>query len=463
MALGPGKRGHFSGVDAGTRLEQRAFVKCLSLVGVLVLGAGLAACSAPVSHGDHAAGEAEVAEVGQPVSCGPGLARYPVKGPHNGGYDANALSYTCPPHPGGSPDNSDFIGGSHYGNDIFGAKGTPIVAPASGVIVKAGWDTTGGNRVTVQDGCGWHYYHAHLDSIAVSVGQSVNAGDLIGTLGNSGSAQGTSPHLHFSIYPEAYDAGIDPFPHLEAVDGTSCPPQCTAHCEGSKIVGSDCGVGDCGIYGANCVDDAKGVRCASVFCPALGQKKVCIDDAHIGDCNDGAIGVGDCSAYGAGCVDDAKGARCVVVFCLDQPATPHDVCLPNGQLGHCNEVGGLTAEDCPPTEPCVATSSGSSCGKAAAEAPGDGPSAGGASGSGGADDGWAGSADSLDPTAGGSAVESGGTEPVQGGCSCSTPARSEQGRPLPLALALGSIIAAGIRRSRRREPRSPLVRRRRAE
>ena len=289
---------------------------------------GLFGCGAGEPARDHAGADEDVGELGAPVSCNPGLARYPVAGPHNGGYDANALNYTCPVHPGGSPDNSDYIGGQHFGNDLFGAKGTPIVAPVKGTIAKAGWDTTGGNRVTVQDGCGWHYYHAHLDSIAVSVGQSVNPGDVLGTLGNSGSAQGTSPHLHFSIYPEAYDSGIDPFPYLQAVDGTSCG--CKPHCEGSKIHGSDCGVGDCGAYGATCVDDSKGVRCASVFCPAQGQKKVCVSDALIGDCNDGAIGVGDCSAYGAGCVDDAKGARCVVVFCLSKPAKAHDVCIPDG-------------------------------------------------------------------------------------------------------------------------------------
>jgi len=392
--------------------------------------------------------EDDIAELGEAVTCSPGLARYPVRGPHNGGYDANALSYTCPPHPGGSPDNSDYIGGSHFGNDLFGAKGTPIVAPVSGTIVKAGWDTTGGNRVTVQDGCGWHYYHAHLDSIAVGVGQHVNAGDVIGTLGNSGSAQGTSPHLHFSIYPEAYDAGIDPFPYLQAVDGTSCPAQCKAHCEGSVIVASDCGKGDCGFYGATCVDDQKDVRCASVFCPALGQKKVCVDDAHIGDCNDGAISVGDCSAFGTNCVDDQKGARCVVVFCLDHPAKAHDVCLPNGQLGNCTDVGGISVEDCPASKPCTSTATGAQCGKPASSS-GDGGSGSGATASGGAtsmggSSGWAGSVDSFG--AGRAAADPPESEPVEGGCACTLGARRE--RPMSGAIAALALALYFLRRRR---------------
>ncbi|HMR04554.1 MAG TPA: SpoIID/LytB domain-containing protein, partial [Polyangiaceae bacterium] len=77
-----------------------------------------------------------------------------------------------------------------------------------------------------------------------------------------------------------------------------CEP---THCEGSKIV-SACGKGDCAAYGANCVNDSLGIRCVSVFCPAKGKTKACIDDAKIIDCNDGQPSPpGDCSAYAAYC------------------------------------------------------------------------------------------------------------------------------------------------------------------
>ncbi|GMV40779.1 MAG: hypothetical protein AMXMBFR64_24950 [Myxococcales bacterium] len=325
---------------------------------ILLLVAILGGCVEPPV--DHAMTADDQGARSGAVTCGPLLERYPVAGPHNGGWDKNALSYSCPPHPGGSPDNSDFIGGNHYGNDIFAALGTPVVAPRGGTIVKSGYTSVGGNRVTVKDGCGWYYYHAHLDQIepGVVVGKQVKAGDKIGTVGKTGSAQGTSPHLHFSIYPDdAYESGIDPYPLLKAVDHTACG-SCKAHCEGSVIVGADCGKGDCAVYGANCVDDALGVRCVFGACPATGTVKVCLDDHKIGTCKNGQIEVGDCGAFGAYCsTAGAAEARCVVVFCVDSPKQApwvHDVCLPDGERYTCEASGGITPKPCGAGKHCSA-------------------------------------------------------------------------------------------------------------
>lgn len=125
--------------------------------------------------------------------------------------------------------------------------------------------------------------------------------------------------------------------------GGPCGRRCDPHCSGSRIVSADCGVGDCAAYGATCVDDSIGLRCASVFCPARGDAKVCLDDRTIATCDDGAISTGDCGAYGAYCsTAGVAEARCVSVFCVesrDQVPTAHDVCLPNGQLARCNAQG----------------------------------------------------------------------------------------------------------------------------
>lgn len=227
----------------------------------------------------------------------------------------------------------------------------------------------------------------------------------------------------------------------------SCVKSCQAHCDGSKIIGQDCGVGDCGVYGATCVDDAKGVRCASVFCPAQGQKKVCVDDKLIGDCNDGAISTGDCSVFGASCVDDAKGARCVVVFCADDPAKAHDVCLPNGQLGHCSDVGGIDVEDCPPEKPCSAGPSGAQCGPAPTanepEEPSPGSAAGGSAGAAAA--GGAAGTSAIAPASGGADQTTRLAASDEGGCSVSGAPRFGTHFAL-LGLALG-WLAARRRRS----------------
>jgi len=275
---------------------------------------------------------------------------------------------------------------------------------------------------------------------------------------------------------------------------------CKAHCEGSQIVGTDCGKGDCAAYGATCVDDAKGVRCASVFCPALGQKKVCINDKLIGDCNDGAISSGDCSVYGAKCVDDAKGARCVSVFCpaLGQKKVclndkiigdcndggistgdcsvygakcvddakgarcasifcpkAGDVCLPNGQLGHCDELGGLKGEDCPAEKPCTTTATGAQCGAPEPPSLGSGGAVGEA-GAAGAGSGWTGGAGGSGGTKPGATAGSAGmprssTQAVEAGCSCTTPGSgAPESRHALLALA---GIAVFVARRRRAESR----------
>ena len=92
----------------------------------------------------------------------------------------------------------------HYGMDFGCAKGTPVYAANSGKVVLSGWDSAGGNMVAISGEQELSRY-AHLNSRAVSVGQSVNRGDLIGYSGNTGSAT-TGPHLHFEtwITPRGY-------------------------------------------------------------------------------------------------------------------------------------------------------------------------------------------------------------------------------------------------------------------
>ena len=168
--------------------------------------------------------ERELGVIEGAVTCNASMKKYPVQGKHNGGWDKNALTYTCPTHPSSSPDNSDFIGGDHYGNDIFAAKGTTLVACVDGTVSNVANTSIGGKNVTIKDKCGWYYYYAHMDSIASDIksGMAISAGKKIGTLGNTGNASGTSPHLHFSVYPGTYTKGIDPYPLLKSVDASSC-------------------------------------------------------------------------------------------------------------------------------------------------------------------------------------------------------------------------------------------------
>lgn len=87
----------------------------------------------------------------------------------------------------------------HKGTDIFGKKGDPVLAPVSGEVVKSGDDGgNGGLRVWIKGDDGRAHYLAHLDSITVPSGR-VEAGQPIGTVGNTGNASTTAPHVHYSI------------------------------------------------------------------------------------------------------------------------------------------------------------------------------------------------------------------------------------------------------------------------
>lgn len=90
---------------------------------------------------------------------------------------------------------------SHEGLDIFAPRGTPVVAPTSGVIYNVGTNRLGGKVVWMRDSHRGHaYYFAHLDSQLVSPGKRVQQGDTLGLVGNTGNARTTPPHLHFGIY-----------------------------------------------------------------------------------------------------------------------------------------------------------------------------------------------------------------------------------------------------------------------
>ncbi|WP_214785861.1 M23 family metallopeptidase [Exiguobacterium sp. s183] len=107
----------------------------------------------------------------------------------------------------------------HKGIDLVNAPGTPIVASAPGVVIKAAPATGYGNVVFVShvmNGEIWTTVYAHLDAITVGAGQQVAAGQTVGTLGNTGWS--TGPHLHFELHRGKWAPGqpnaIDPAPYI---------------------------------------------------------------------------------------------------------------------------------------------------------------------------------------------------------------------------------------------------------
>lgn len=113
--------------------------------------------------------------------------------------------------------------GWHHGVDLFGPRGTAVLAVADGTLFEVGWNSRGGNRLWLRDGHGNAYYYAHLDAYATGVrdGALVRAGQALGTLGRSGDAEHTPPHLHFEAHPAevaavGYDGAVNPTRSLRA-------------------------------------------------------------------------------------------------------------------------------------------------------------------------------------------------------------------------------------------------------
>ena len=88
----------------------------------------------------------------------------------------------------------------HTGTDIYAAQGTAIVAPVAGTVISVGNSSQGGNYVKIRGTDGIEYYFAHMqDSSPWSQGTKVQAGIFLGSVGTTGNASGTTPHLHFTM------------------------------------------------------------------------------------------------------------------------------------------------------------------------------------------------------------------------------------------------------------------------
>jgi len=117
----------------------------------------------------------------------------------------------------------DVATGWHHGDDIFAPLGAPVLAVAHGIVFSVGWERVDGWRLWLRDDRGNDFYYAHLSAyspLAVN-GAIVNAGDVLGFVGDSGDAEGTPYHLHFEVHPvglldRGYDGAVDPTTYLRS-------------------------------------------------------------------------------------------------------------------------------------------------------------------------------------------------------------------------------------------------------
>ncbi|HTV04709.1 MAG TPA: M23 family metallopeptidase [Acidobacteriaceae bacterium] len=101
-------------------------------------------------------------------------------------------------------------GAFHAGIDIAAPFGTPIRAPADGLVLKAGFGDGYGREIVIDHGNGIDTLYGHLSGFAVTAGERVRRGQVIGYLGDSGRS--TGPHLHYEVL--IHNAPVNPYKYL---------------------------------------------------------------------------------------------------------------------------------------------------------------------------------------------------------------------------------------------------------
>lgn len=98
----------------------------------------------------------------------------------------------------------------HYGLDLAAAPGTPVVAPADGVVSYIGYESGYGKILAIDHGFGVRTRYAHNSQIYVELGQKVKRRDVVSAIGTTGRSSG--PHLHYEV--RINDVPVDPFNYI---------------------------------------------------------------------------------------------------------------------------------------------------------------------------------------------------------------------------------------------------------
>ncbi len=99
----------------------------------------------------------------------------------------------------------------HKGVDVATPEGTEVRATAKGIVTKSSYNSIGGHYIVLNHGNDIESYYGHLQTRIVSVGDTVEAGDIIGLSGNTGKTTGA--HLHFQL--SYHQRTVDPEKYID--------------------------------------------------------------------------------------------------------------------------------------------------------------------------------------------------------------------------------------------------------
>lgn len=180
-------------------------VGTLRPVAALVAAAGMlvAACAPTLSATIETGGDTEGTRTARPAPTATALAvevpddlslwRCPVRGRPEFRHDFGVVN-----------------GEYHRGIDLYAYRGTPVLAPVDGTVEHLE-GSVGGRQFVLHGDDGRTYIGSHLERLGAE--GRVLAGDVVGAVGTSGNAVGSSPHLHFEVHEDGEP--IDPFPLLD--------------------------------------------------------------------------------------------------------------------------------------------------------------------------------------------------------------------------------------------------------
>jgi murein DD-endopeptidase MepM/ murein hydrolase activator NlpD len=100
---------------------------------------------------------------------------------------------------------------AHKGIDLASPTGTPVYAPADGMVGKAEWFSSYGLYIQVEHGGDLQTRYGHLSRLNVAAGQFVKKGDLIGYVGSTGRSTGS--HLHYEV--RVAGQAVNPLPYMQ--------------------------------------------------------------------------------------------------------------------------------------------------------------------------------------------------------------------------------------------------------